>query len=124
MRFKENTSPEKLQEALGRETTEKENEASIEKTDYSVDYVFCPICEKHFGKIESEFADKFLKKLRMNPSLENASKVEFKKAIQIILVNPSLEVISLHRHGEIVLAGFRKFTVINLFRNGSRRKST
>jgi hypothetical protein len=83
MRFKENTSPEKLQEALGRETTEKENEASIEKTDYSVDYVFCPICEKHFGKIESEFADKFLKKLRMNPSLENASKVEFKKDIKL-----------------------------------------
>ncbi|MNU98616.1 hypothetical protein D3C71_887280 [compost metagenome] len=83
MSFKENTSPEKLQEALGRETTEEENEASIAQRDYSVDEVFCSACEKRFGKIESAFTDKFLKKLRMNPSLENASEVEFEKDIKI-----------------------------------------
>ena len=76
-------SPEKLFEVHGRETTDEEIERSKTETDFSVDEVFCPSCEKRFGIIETGFANKFLSKMRMNASLEKASVVEFKKEVKL-----------------------------------------
>lgn len=76
-------SQEKLFEVLGREVTDEEIEKNKVETDFSVDRVFCPGCEKRFGTIETAFANKFLSKLRMNASLEKASVVEFKKDIKL-----------------------------------------
>lgn len=62
--FQRETSPEKIKEILGRDSTEEENHKAVENP-YSVDYVFCSECEKSFTKIEEDFKpiyDKLQKK--------------------------------------------------------------
>lgn len=81
--FKKNTSVEKIREVLGRDSTDQENEESKTSKDYSVDFVFCPVCEKKFGAIESAFANKFIPKFRMNKTLEGVPEVDVIKDIKL-----------------------------------------
>lgn len=61
--FQRETKTSSIIDALGREPSEEEiNEAK--KNAFSVDYYFCSDCEKLFTKIENEFIDKILSKLR------------------------------------------------------------
>lgn len=52
-----------LEKALGRAPNEKELE-NARQIPFSVDYVFCDLCEKSFTEFESEFSVKILPKLR------------------------------------------------------------
>jgi hypothetical protein len=61
--FQRETSIKTLQEALGREPTEEEI-SKARKIPFSVDNVFCSLCEAKFTEIESSFIVNFLSKLR------------------------------------------------------------
>lgn len=52
--YQRSTSPEKIEEALGRPTTDEEVDSAKENP-FAADYVFCFQCEDKFGKIESNF---------------------------------------------------------------------
>ena len=52
-----------LEKALGRNPSEEELE-NARQIPFSVDFVFCSVCEKSFTDIESEFSAKILPKLR------------------------------------------------------------
>lgn len=56
--------PEKLTEAIGRELTDKEIENN--NNDVVVDNIYCSVCEKLFGIIESDFSSKILTNIRNN----------------------------------------------------------
>lgn len=61
--FQRSTSVEQIEDTLGREINDTEIEAA-KKIPYSVDDVFCPICEGIFTIIESRFSEKILPQLR------------------------------------------------------------
>lgn len=52
--FQRSTSVAKVEGALGRLPTDEEIE-DAKRNPHSVDYVFCPSCEKKFGVIENNF---------------------------------------------------------------------
>lgn len=58
------TSPEKINDLLGREATDEEIEEWKDTLVCSVDNVFCKECESLFADIENEFTGKILPKLR------------------------------------------------------------
>jgi len=73
--FQRGTSVEKLEEALGRQTTESEIE-NAKTIPFSVDYVFCSSCETKFTQIETEFIENILPQLR-GKNLENLESIRF-----------------------------------------------
>lgn len=70
-----------LEKALGRQPTEEELE-NARQIPFSVDFVFCDVCEKSFTDFESQFS------LRILPKLRNSvlSEVESLKTNEIYLV--------------------------------------
>ena len=61
--FQRNTSVTRLEESLNRQPTEEEiNKAKV--IPFSVDFVFCSNCESLFTKIETQFIELILPKLR------------------------------------------------------------
>jgi len=62
-RFQRNTSTAVVEKTFGREPTEQEIEQA-KIIPFSVDYVFCTGCEKIFTKIEEDFTNQILPKLR------------------------------------------------------------
>jgi hypothetical protein len=71
--FQRATSVTQVGEALGREPSEAEIEAAV-KIPFSVDDVFCGICEATFTTIESAFSAKILPRLR-GADLSNTDRV-------------------------------------------------
>jgi len=61
--FQRGTTPEKIQEVLGRDSSDSEIEKAKE-VPFSVDHIFCPQCEDKFTFIESEFIKSILPKFR------------------------------------------------------------
>lgn len=61
--FQRGTSPEKIEEVLGRSPSDDEIEKAKE-VPFSVDRKFCPTCEDKFTYIESEFIKAILPKFR------------------------------------------------------------
>lgn len=61
--FQRNTSVAEVKDTLGREITDGEIDEA-KKVPFSVDDVFCKVCEDTFTAIESEFIDKILPLLR------------------------------------------------------------
>jgi hypothetical protein len=74
--FQQNTSIQKLEEALGREATEEEIKKAYE-IPFSVDNVFCSECEDIFTEIEFPFVDKLLGEFR-NDDLSEITEFQFK----------------------------------------------
>ena len=70
-----------LEKALGRNPSEEELE-NARQIPFSVDYVFCSVCEKLFTETESEFSAKILPKLR-GANLKN---IEFLSFEEILLL--------------------------------------
>lgn len=66
-----------LEMALGRQPTEEELE-NARQTPFSVDFVFCSVCEKSFTNFESDFSSKILPKLR-NEDLTAINSLPFKE---------------------------------------------
>ena len=81
--FKSATNPDKLEEVLGRKPTIEEEDESKKYTSFSVDYFFCPSCEKLFGKIENEFANKCLPKFRNNDSLKSVEETSITNHLKL-----------------------------------------
>jgi hypothetical protein len=67
-----------LEKGLGREPTEEELE-NARQIPFSVDYVFCSICEKSFTEFESQFSNNIIPKLR-NADLTGISYLTFEEA--------------------------------------------
>lgn len=70
--FQRGTSPEALNEILGREATD-EDIAKAKKVPFSVDNVFCTACEKQFTDIEDKFLSNYLSKFRGADLTDKAS---------------------------------------------------
>lgn len=68
--FQRETSIPKLEESLGRIATDEEIE-NAKKIPFSVDYVFCSVCEDLFTSIESNFIDNILPKFRESDLNDN-----------------------------------------------------
>jgi hypothetical protein len=66
-----------LEKALGRNPSEEELE-NARQIPFSVDYVFCSVCEKSFTEIESAFSAKILPKLR-DADLKNINFLSFEE---------------------------------------------
>ena len=66
-----------LEKGLGRAPTEEELE-NARQIPFSVDYVFCTICEKSFTEYESEFSNQIIPKLR-NEDLTALSHLTFEE---------------------------------------------
>lgn len=62
--FQRHTSTEKIESHLGRNVTDEEIQKAVSEIPFSVDFVFCPNCEKLFTEIENPFIDKVLPQLR------------------------------------------------------------
>jgi len=77
MKFQRATSPEKIEEMLGRESNEEEIIESINKIAYSVDDKFCKECEDIFGVIEVNFNEEILKYFREQEFSEDNKQIEF-----------------------------------------------
>lgn len=54
-RYQQAASPEKLEQLLGRQTTDEENQNAVENIEFSVNDKFCGDCEKVFTSIEEKF---------------------------------------------------------------------
>lgn len=63
-KYQQNTSTPKLEELLGRKTTDQENKDAKENIDFAVSDSFCTSCEDLFTEIENEFADRIIQKFR------------------------------------------------------------
>ncbi len=70
--FQRGTSVEKLETSLGREVTEEEIEKA-KAIPFSVDNVFCSICESYFTEIENKFINEILPSFR-NTNLTDKDK--------------------------------------------------
>ena len=82
-KFQQVTSPETLENILGRQTTSEENDSAENEIDFTVSDSFCKECEDIFTKIENEFANKVLSKFR-NSNLNGVNeKVLNKKEARI-----------------------------------------
>lgn len=81
--FQRNTPIEKFVEDTGRLPNQREIEKA-KKVPFSVDNMFCSVCEKMFGEIENAFILKTLPKLRDN-RLGEISEIEIKSSKQIRL---------------------------------------
>jgi nitrogen regulatory protein PII-like uncharacterized protein len=68
--FQRETSISKLEESLGRKPTDEEIE-NAKEIPFSVDYVFCSICENLFTSIESNFIENILPKFRESDLNDN-----------------------------------------------------
>ena len=66
-----------LEKALGRNPSEEELEKA-RQIPFSVDYVFCSVCEKSFTNIESEFSAKILPKFRAE-NLKDVDSISFEE---------------------------------------------
>jgi|SRR5690606_24179897 len=66
-----------LEKALGRQPTEEELE-NARQIPFSVDFVFCSVCENSFTDFESDFSSKILPKLR-NENLTEINSLSFKE---------------------------------------------
>lgn len=75
-KFQQGTSPQKLEDMLGRKTTEAENTEAENELDFTVNDKFCKECELIFGNIEKAFNPKLLKLLRKQ-DLNNVAHVIF-----------------------------------------------
>jgi len=64
MRFQRETSPQKLEEILGRPATDEEIQIAIDDIEFSVNDKFCKDCEDIFGVIENNFHDNILNHFR------------------------------------------------------------
>lgn len=73
--FQRGTSVGKLEESLGRPATEDEIEKAKD-IPFSVDNVFCSVCEDIFTSIETAFTDNYLSEFR-NKDLTDKDNVEF-----------------------------------------------
>lgn len=69
-KFQQHASPIKLENLLGRLTTEKENNDAQNNLDFSVNDSFCKDCEDIFTHIENQFGDNLLSKFRTNSLTE------------------------------------------------------
>lgn len=78
--FQRNTSVAEVEDTLGREINNEEIDKA-KKVPFSVDDVFCNVCEDIFTAIESEFIDKIL------PSLRGA---DLSKTDRVIIPNVKL----------------------------------
>lgn len=72
--FQRNTTPERIEKALGRGITNEDIEKS-KNIPFSVNTVFCKNCEDIFTAIEAEFINKILPEFREN-DLTNLSQLE------------------------------------------------
>jgi hypothetical protein len=81
--FQRETSIPKLEESLGREPTHEEIEKA-KQIPFSVDYVFCSVCEDIFTSIESNFIDNILPKFRES-DLNNNEEIEIAECREIRL---------------------------------------
>ncbi len=66
-----------LEKGLGRAPTEEELE-NARQIPFSVDYVFCSVCEKSFTEFESQFSNEIIPKLR-NVDLTEISNLTFEE---------------------------------------------
>lgn len=73
--FQRGTSVTKLEESLGRPATDEEIEKARD-IPFSVDYVFCSLCEAIFTMIETSFVDRYLYDFREN-DLTGTNNLEF-----------------------------------------------
>ena len=62
--FQQVTSTINIEENLGRQATDEEIQSSKEHTEFSVNYLYCNVCENLFGEIENPFTDTVLPKFR------------------------------------------------------------
>lgn len=83
-KYQQRASPERLQEVLGRETTDDENAEAKEFTEFSVSDSFCKDCEDIFSAIENDFDTKLLKKFR-GDDLTGVSQINLNEAESRIL---------------------------------------
>lgn len=77
MKFQRGASPEKLEELLGRPTTDEENQESKKKIEFSVNDKFCKECEDKFGLIEVNFNENILKFFREQKFSSENSLIKF-----------------------------------------------
>lgn len=70
MKFQRGASAEKLEELLGRQTTDEENIESSKNIEFSVNDKFCKQCEDIFGVIENAFNQHIVKYYREQFSAE------------------------------------------------------
>lgn len=77
MKFQRATSPEKIEEILGRQINEEEITESMNEIAYSVDDKFCKECEDIFGVIEVKFNEEILKYFREQEFSEDDKLIEF-----------------------------------------------
>lgn len=77
IKFQRATSPEKLEEILGRPTTEQENIEAQNTIEFSVDDKFCKECEDKFGIIEVNFNYNILKYYRSQRFYEDQNLIQF-----------------------------------------------
>jgi len=63
--FQRGTSVDELEKSLGREATDDEIEKA-KQIPFSVDYVFCSVCEDIFTSIEAPFVENILPQFRQN----------------------------------------------------------
>jgi len=81
--FQRETSIPKLEESLGREATDEEIE-NAKEIPFSVDYVFCSVCEDLFTSIESDFIDNILPRFRES-DLNDNEEIEISECKEIRL---------------------------------------
>ena len=81
--FQRDTSIEKIEQTLEREATENEIEKA-KKNPFSVDNVFCSVCESNFEKIESKFITELLPKFR-ETDLSKTNEINIENVILIRL---------------------------------------
>lgn len=62
--FQQNVSPDEIQKELGHPANDLEIDNARNNKAFSVDYVFCSHCEKLFGRIEDDFTQRVLNKVR------------------------------------------------------------
>ncbi|MDX2304894.1 MAG: hypothetical protein NW226_18930 [Microscillaceae bacterium] len=73
--FQRGTSVDKLEAYLGRQVSDDEIERA-KAIPFSVDYVFCSVCESYFTEIESKFIAETLPNFR-NANLSETEKIAF-----------------------------------------------
>ena len=81
--YQRNVSLEKLENSLGRESTDLEIEKA-KQIPFSVDFVFCSQCESLFCEIEEDFTTNILPHFR-NKNLSNIENLAFKEVKTIRL---------------------------------------
>lgn len=81
--FQRETSIEKLEESLGRQPTDEEIEKA-KKIPFSVDYVFCNLCENIFSNIENPFIETILPKFR-DSNLNEINQIELAERKEVRL---------------------------------------